>query len=266
MTPPSSGQPAATIKVTTSSGCYVLSRPLPAYKKLWAEVVFQSNLVSEVLAVSRRARLAPWPAGAGAGVGGKGGGQVEGRCQLASGCRLRACAAAWGCLCPPKKTLSLCPPLALPCARARQIVDASSGGNPATTFDDVVARVARNKAAYKGYSSAREALLLNGRFVLAQLAAVDEARRGVSSSAKDKGKAAAGASEWAFCKGLEAEVRAAGAGRGPRGGVGWRVGQAARVRGAGRATPHSSVQDLRRRRQMGCARCSCRARARALLS
>jgi hypothetical protein len=81
------------------------------------------------------------------------------------------------------------------------------GGNAAATFDEVVSRLARVKAVYKGYGSAREAVLLNGRFILQQLAAADDARRGVTASSKDKGKSAAGASEWAFYKGLEAEVR-----------------------------------------------------------
>jgi hypothetical protein len=73
-----------------------------------------------------------------------------------------------------------------------------------------VSRLARVKSVYKGYSSAREAVLLNGRFILSQLQAADDARRGITAGAKDKGKSAAGASEWAFCKGLEAEVRARG--------------------------------------------------------
>ena len=71
-------------------------------------------------------------------------------------------------------------------------------------------RLARQKAVYKGYSSAREAMLLNGRFILQQLASADAARRGVATATKekDKGKGAAGASEWPFYKGLQAEVRA----------------------------------------------------------
>lgn len=44
----------------------------------------------------------------------------------------------------------------------------SSGGNPAATFDEVVARLARSKAA-KGFPSAREALMVNGKFLLAQV-------------------------------------------------------------------------------------------------
>jgi hypothetical protein len=99
------------------------------------------------------------------------------------------------------------PTCCLPPCRA-QAVDPACGGNAAATFDEVVSRLARQKAVYKGYSSAREALLLNGRFILQQLAAADAARRGVAAGTKekDKGKGAAGASEWAFCKGLEAEV------------------------------------------------------------
>ena len=90
-----------------------------------------------------------------------------------------------------------------------QAVDPALGGNAAATLDEVVSRVARQKSVYKGYGSAREAVLLYGRFILQQLTAVEEARRGGAAAAgKDKGKGAAGATEWAFYKGLEAEVRA----------------------------------------------------------
>lgn len=145
MTPPSRAAPAPTIKLTTALGCYVLSRPLPAYKRVWAELTAQVNLASEVLSA----------------------------------------------------------------------IDPALGGNSAATFDEVVSRVARVKPVYKGYASAREALLLNGRFILRQIDAADEARRGpaaASAASKEKGKAAAGATEWAFYKGLEAEL-----GKGPVG-------------------------------------------------
>jgi hypothetical protein len=98
----------------------------------------------------------------------------------------------------------------LPSCNNAQAVDPALNGNAAATFDEVVSRLARFKAVYKGYASAREALLLNGRFILRQLDAADRARRGAAPSGKDKGKGAAGATEWAFYKGLEAEVRAQG--------------------------------------------------------
>jgi hypothetical protein len=144
MTPPGPKDAAAgcTVRLTTQLGCYLLSRPAAAYKKVWAELQFQANLTAEIL----------------------------------------------------------------------PLVDPAAGGNAAATFDEVVSRVARQKAVYKGYGSAREAILLNGRFVLQQLVAADDARRGVAASGKDKGKSAAGATEWAFYKGLEAEVREAAVG------------------------------------------------------
>jgi DNA (cytosine-5)-methyltransferase 1 len=74
------------------------------------------------------------------------------------------------------------------------------GGNVDVTLDEVVARLARSGAA-KGYGSAREALLLNGAFVLQQIEADDCRRRGVplpkvaaaaaaaaAAGGKDKGK------------------------------------------------------------------------------
>lgn len=103
------------------------------------------------------------------------------------------------------------PPTAehLPCTwlTPSQMVDPAIGGNAGASLDEVVSRLARHKAVYKGYGSAREALLLNGRFILQQLSSVDAARRSVAAAnGKDKGKGAAGATEWAFYKGLEAEV------------------------------------------------------------
>jgi len=49
-----------------------------------------------------------------------------------------------------------------------QVLEPSFGGNATTSLDAVVAKLTRSKAG-KGYHSAREALLLNGRFVLAQV-------------------------------------------------------------------------------------------------
>ncbi|KAI8469978.1 MAG: hypothetical protein J3K34DRAFT_268835 [Monoraphidium minutum] len=136
LTPPSGAATGPVIRVTTQLGCYVLSRPLPAYKKVWTELSAQATLTAEVMLA----------------------------------------------------------------------VDPAVGGNAAATFDEVVSRLARQKAIYKGYASVREALLLNGRFVLQTLEAADAQRRGVAAGAKDKGKGAAGATEWAFYKGLEAEL------------------------------------------------------------
>jgi hypothetical protein len=49
-----------------------------------------------------------------------------------------------------------------------QAVEPSFGGSSSASLDAVVAKLTRVKAG-KGYNSAREALLLNGRFVLAQV-------------------------------------------------------------------------------------------------
>lgn len=74
-------------------------------------------------------------------------------------------------------------------------------------MDAVVAKLARAKAG-KGYSSAREALLLNGRFVLGQVAAHQKRKGGaVAATDKGKGKAPAGVTAGPFCAELEAEVR-----------------------------------------------------------
>jgi DNA (cytosine-5)-methyltransferase 1 len=48
------------------------------------------------------------------------------------------------------------------------------GGTTAATLEEVIARLARTKVV-KGYATAREGLLVNGKFVLAQLAAADAA-------------------------------------------------------------------------------------------
>lgn len=51
---------------------------------------------------------------------------------------------------------------------ACQVLEPSFGGNCSASLDAVVAKLTRAKAG-KGYHTAREALLLNGRFVLAQV-------------------------------------------------------------------------------------------------
>jgi hypothetical protein len=52
-----------------------------------------------------------------------------------------------------------------------QAIDPELGGSASASLDAVVAKLARAKAG-KGYATAREALLLNGRFVLAQVCAL----------------------------------------------------------------------------------------------
>ena len=47
------------IRLTSQLGCYTLSRPLPAYKKVWAELQAQANLTVEVMQVGGYA--AGWP-------------------------------------------------------------------------------------------------------------------------------------------------------------------------------------------------------------
>jgi len=54
-----------------------------------------------------------------------------------------------------------------------QALSPQHGGSAFATLEEVVARLARAKAT-KGFANPREGLLLNGRFVLAQLARVDE--------------------------------------------------------------------------------------------
>ncbi|KAF8055388.1 MET1B [Scenedesmus sp. PABB004] len=83
-----------------------------------------------------------------------------------------------------------------------QAVDPDLGGSAAASLDAVVAKLARAKAG-KGYATAREALLLNGAFVLAQLAA-HEARRAGGASAKGKGAASFGSGP--FVAELKAEL------------------------------------------------------------
>lgn len=53
LAPPTSAAAAAgpVIRLTTQVGCYILSRPLPAYKKVWAELLAQATLASEVMQV-----------------------------------------------------------------------------------------------------------------------------------------------------------------------------------------------------------------------
>eukprot|EP00878_Enallax_costatus_P030274 GHUV01032949.1.p1 GENE.GHUV01032949.1~~GHUV01032949.1.p1 ORF type:complete len:574 (+),score=238.91 GHUV01032949.1:1551-3272(+) len=85
-------------------------------------------------------------------------------------------------------------------------IDPELGGNLATSLDAVVAKLARAKAG-KGYSSAREALLLNGRFVLGQVAAHEKTKGAANAAAdKGKGKAPAGVTAGPFCAELEAEL------------------------------------------------------------
>uniref|UniRef100_A0A383WCP9 Cytosine-specific methyltransferase n=1 Tax=Tetradesmus obliquus TaxID=3088 RepID=A0A383WCP9_TETOB len=88
-----------------------------------------------------------------------------------------------------------------------QAINPEMGGSASASLDAVVAKLARAQAG-KGYASAREALLLNGRFVLGQVAA-HEARRGGGAKAaadKGKGKAPAGLSSGPFYSELEAEL------------------------------------------------------------
>jgi hypothetical protein len=56
MTPATGAAAAAgpAIRITTSMGCYTLSRPLAAYKKLWAELQAQAALTAEVMQVRAR--------------------------------------------------------------------------------------------------------------------------------------------------------------------------------------------------------------------
>jgi hypothetical protein len=63
--------------------------------------------------------------------------------------------------CCPLHLCTLAPPFL-------QAIDPELGGSATASLDTVVAKLARAKAG-KGYASAREALLLNGRFVLAQV-------------------------------------------------------------------------------------------------
>lgn len=92
----------------------------------------------------------------------------------------------------------------MPCCQ--QALDKDSGGDPTASLDAVVAKLARAKAG-RGYSSAREALLLNGRFVLSQVTAHDKRNGGAAADDKGKGKAPAGISSGPFCTELQAEVR-----------------------------------------------------------
>jgi len=84
------------------------------------------------------------------------------------------------------------------------------GGSATATLDEVVQRLARAKTVAhvcREYGSAREALLLNGRFVLEQLAAcANRAQPASAATAKDKGKRAAGVTAGPFATALEAEV------------------------------------------------------------
>jgi hypothetical protein len=79
-------------------------------------------------------------------------------------------------------------------------------------WDDVVAKVARSGAT-KGYSSAREALLLNGPFVLQRLeeataagAAPGALKGKAAAAAVDKGKGKAGVMEGPFVAALREQL------------------------------------------------------------
>ena len=87
-------------------------------------------------------------------------------------------------------------------------------GDPMASWEEVAAKVARSGAA-KGYSSAREALLLNGPFVLQQLeeatatpaTAAAEADKGkAAAAAADKGKRKAGVVEGPFVAALREQL------------------------------------------------------------
>lgn len=54
-----------------------------------------------------------------------------------------------------------------------QALDSHGGGSAFATLEEVIARLARSKAT-KGFATPREGLLLNGKFVLNQLARLDE--------------------------------------------------------------------------------------------
>jgi hypothetical protein len=62
-----------------------------------------------------------------------------------------------------------------------QAIDPELGGSAAASLDAVVAKLARAKAG-NGYASAREALLLNSRFVLAQVCCLSQLDRHISSA------------------------------------------------------------------------------------
>lgn len=71
---------------------------------------------------------------------------------------------AWQCSVRPSPVLCY----AVLCCVVKQAVEPAFGGSSSASLDAVVAKLTRAKAG-KGYHTAREALLLNGRFVLAQV-------------------------------------------------------------------------------------------------
>jgi DNA (cytosine-5)-methyltransferase 1 len=95
----SNAHQGASILISTDSATYALERPSASYKKFFANLSGQANILYEV------------------------------KCAL----------------------------------------DPRLGGNPLLTLDEVVARIARNGKAVKSFSSSREALLVNGKFILSHL-------------------------------------------------------------------------------------------------
>ena len=51
LAPPTGTASAPVIRLTTQLGCYILSRPLPAYKKVWGTLQAQAALTVEVMQV-----------------------------------------------------------------------------------------------------------------------------------------------------------------------------------------------------------------------
>lgn len=97
-------------------------------------------------------------------------------------------------------------------------VDPSFGGSPTLTVDEVVARLARNGKAVKSFSSPREALMVNGKFILSHL----EYKSEVSETKPDRGKSATGnamsgstsLSESVFAQGLKTAMASWGSSMG----------------------------------------------------
>ncbi|MEW5318123.1 MAG: hypothetical protein WDW38_009370 [Sanguina aurantia] len=121
------------VQLKTASGVYTLSRPSPAFRKLFAALEEQLALCSHVYQ-------------------------------------------------------ALCPEV---------------GGSLTITLDEMIAKLARSKVG-KQYGSAREALLLNGKFVASQLAAMAEA--GASSGRASSKSAVVPVAETVFALALAAEV------------------------------------------------------------
>jgi hypothetical protein len=89
-----------------------------------------------------------------------------------------------------------------------RVLSPAHGGTTAATLEEVVARLARTKVV-KGYSTAREGLLVNGKFVLTHLAATG------TTGAPAPRREAAG-----FAAALEAAVQESRCEGAPRGGGG----------------------------------------------